>query len=109
MTWSIKQNDREPAFTARLLEDGSPMDLAGASVRFIMKHVDAAEDEDPKVDAEASVVDEDLAMVTYDWASGDTDTPGLYKAEFELTLSNGRTRTVPTKDYLHIRVIADLG
>jgi hypothetical protein len=110
VTWSIKRNDRAPSFTAQLIENGSPMTgLAGATAKFIMKEDGAAEADDPKVDAEATITDEDLAMVQYDWADGDTDTVGLYRAEFEITYSNGLTRTVPTRDYLYVRVLADLG
>lgn len=110
MTWSIKQNDREPAFSAQLLENGSPMkNLAGASVKFLMKAESAPKADPPKVSAAATITDEELAMVQYDWATDDTDTVGLYRAEFEITYPNGRKRTVPTVDYLFVRVVAEVG
>lgn len=110
MTWSIKRNDRDPSYTAQLLENGSPLPgLAGASVRFIMVPANSPDGTTPKVDGVATIDDVDTAMVSYEWDAGDTDTAGTYWAEFEVTFSNGRARTFPAKDYLYIRVLDDLG
>ena len=36
-------------------------------------------------------------QVQYTWASGDTDVVGLCKGEFEVTFTDGKTLTFPTK------------
>ena len=44
----------------------------------------------------------------YDWASGDTDTSGTFRGEFEVLLSNGRPETYPNGDYIPIRIPNDI-
>lgn len=67
----------------------------------------------PTIDREAATVtavDTDAKTITvrYTWQNGDTDTPGVYDAEFELTLTGGPA-TIPTRDHLTVVVYDDLG
>ncbi len=104
----IKQNDLQPYLRATLLEaDGDPVDLAGKTVRFVMRADGAAE---AKVDAVPVVVDEDAGIVEYHWAEGDTDTPGTYKAEFKVESDEaGERMTIPNSEYITVRVEKELG
>jgi hypothetical protein len=112
MTITMKRNDREPALRATLLHNGEPVPLSGSTVKLIMKLDSAAASAAPKVDAAATIVGDDevdVGVVEYAWADGDTDTIGTYRAEFEVTFANGKTRSFPGADYLLVRIIADLG
>lgn len=101
--FEIKRGDREPAITRQLMQSGAPIDLTGASVKFLMRGDDGL-----KVDAAADIDDDPTTgIVTYEWAAADVDTAGVYKAEWEVTRA-GRTLTVPTNDYIKVTVVADL-
>lgn len=103
--FSLKSHDRLPSIQATLSSGGSPLDLTGAAVSFIMAPVKGGV---PKVNAAATVVTAGSGVVRYDWAAGDTDTPGSYQAEWQITWSDGRKQTVPTLTYHSINVLADL-
>lgn len=53
----------------------------------------------PKVDRAAAAIDPDQVIntgqVDYNWAGTDTDTPGAYNAEFEITPGSGGKFTLP--------------
>lgn len=105
MTWPIKRGDLDPPFTSDLSVGTAAINLAGASVRFIMRNASTGV---VKVNAAATVVDASAGSVSYQWAGTDTDTVGLYEAEWEIT-SSGRRRTVPSDGFLYIRVTQDAG
>lgn len=107
--FTIKKNDREPAFRAKLFQDDAPAPLTGATVKFLMKLEGAMPSAAPKVSAAATIVDPVNGIVRYDWATDDTNIPGNYRAEFEVTYANGKSRTFPNEDYLPVRVVGDLG
>jgi hypothetical protein len=54
-------------------------------------------------------VDEWKAVVTYQWASPQTDVVGLLLVELEATWPDGHKQTFPTEGYIQIRISADLG
>lgn len=47
-------------------------------------------------------------QVRYDWASGDTDTAGYFKGEFEITLVDGSIETYPNNTYIQIAIAEDI-
>ena len=106
MTIIFKQNDRLPSLSVTAItSDGNPYDLTGATVVFTMRNVDTSV---VKVNRSAAVlVDGPNGKVRYDWGSADLDTVGSYDAEFEATLS-GRKLTVPSNNWISIKVIDDL-
>lgn len=92
---------------------GEPETLEDATVRFLLKRVG---DNQTAVVGTATVVDAAERIVRYEWQPGDTDVPGYYYAEFEVTYpatesEPERVRTYPTgpENRLMVVVEADLG
>ena len=98
-TFYIKQNDTKPSLFAQLLSEGSAIDLTGATVRF---HMESG------VDSPAVITDAATGNVRYDWSTGDTATPGIFHAEFEVTFSDGTVETFPNDGYLSINIMEEL-
>lgn len=105
--YSIKANDRLPSIQATLTNsDGSAIDLTDATgVAFLMRLIGGTV---PKIDAPAVVVNAAFGIVRYDWLAADTDTPGNYHAEWEITWASGKQQTVPTLTYHTVDVLDDL-
>lgn len=92
----VKQNDRQPAASTTLLRGATVVDLTSAvGVTFRMR-ADGQPQNAPKVEAAATVVDAAAGQVAYEWADGDTDTPGLYYAEWTVDWGSGVEETFPT-------------
>ena len=104
--FTLKAHDRLPAIQATLLTDGAPVDLTTATgVKFIMK---SSVGSVIKVNSAATVVTAPSGVVRYDWLAVDTDTPGSYQAEWQVTWANGKPQTFPTTTYHTIDILADL-
>lgn len=104
--FTIKAHDRLPVIQAVLGTGGAEVNLTGAtSVKFIMKPVSGST---VKVNSAATIVDPVAGLVQYDWLAIDTDTPGEYLAEWEVTWSGGKKQTFPTLSYHSVNVNADL-
>lgn len=97
-TFTIKRGDTAPALRYALLPE--TVDLTGASVVFVMDGLGRLP---------ARVIEARPAVVQYDWQPGDTDRPGLHRAEFEATYSDGRIETFPNGGYLLVQIAKDLG
>lgn len=104
----LKQNDTSPTLDAILTDaNGTVVDVTGASVRFHMLKIGATT---LKIDAAASVIDGAAGHVRYTLQSGDTDTPGTYKAEYEVTFTDGSIETFKnTPDQLRVVITPELG
>lgn len=103
--FTMKAFDRRPSIQATLSAGGDPVDLSAAlSVKFIMVNGTGT----VVVNSPATIATADQGIVRYDWAAGDTATPGLYTAEWEVTWSVGVKQTYPTLTYHSISIIADL-
>lgn len=104
--FTVKAHDRLPSIQATLSSAGAPVNLTTASaVSFIMRPVKG---NTVKINAPAVVVSATDGVVRYDWTSADTDTPGQYQAEWEVTWSGGKQQTFPTLTYHTVDVLADL-
>lgn len=102
----IKRNDTRTAIRATLLgPDRNPVDLTDATVRFLM----ADHKGTVKMDREALVPNAAGGEVWVVFESGDTDTVGLYRAEFEVTFPDGRIETYPNDRFILIQIVPDLG
>lgn len=106
MSFVIKRNDLGPDLGITIeAPAGTAVDLTGTTVRFHMKLPGASS---AKVDAAANIDSATDGEVSYTWQSGDTDTAGLYLAEFEVTFAGSVVRTFPVDDYLYVNVLPDL-
>jgi hypothetical protein len=105
----IKRGDTLKALVASLTLGNTPIDLTGATVRFIMR---------PRfttppvavINRSADVLLVTEGRVSYQWQAGDTAQPGRYAAEFEITYTaTGRKLTVPNDGYISVVVTGDIG
>lgn len=105
--FQIKAGDLRPTLDATLTDDaGTALDLTSASsCRFVMRSVAGGT---PKVAAAASIVTPASGIVRYAWTGTDTDTPGDYFAEFEVTYAGPKTETHPNDGHLLVRITEDL-
>lgn len=106
MTVTMKKNDRLPALRAELTgADGTALDLTAATVVFRMTPYSGGA---RKIDDQsATIVDAANGVVSYAWGASDTDTPGLFKGEFVVTIG-GLPETVPSSGFVFIEVEAGL-
>jgi len=105
----IKQGDTSPSIEDTLYwPDGVTVEnLIGATVKFVMASEDSIGT--AKVKANAVVVDEAAGQVRYDWATGDTDTHGVFVAEWEVTRADGSIETFPNGGYIPVGITQQAG
>lgn len=105
--FTIKQNDTRPYLDAQLLNtDNTPINLTGCAVRLFMVSISGGQ---VKVDGVCAITDAINGKVRYYWQVGDTADYGDYKAEFEITFSDGSKQTIPNDGYLIISIIREIG
>lgn len=108
----VKQGDTSPPFRATLQDGlGAAVDLQGATVRFVMRRRGSRL---TKV-AAAGVIEQvgngsdgSKGKIRYDWLTANTDTPGLYDAEAEVTFSGGKIETFPNLSHWIVYITDDL-
>lgn len=96
----IRSGDRLPDLVSTITPAGGARTWTGATLRFYMWPV---LHDDPivyKVDA-AAAFDLPTLTVSYQWTLADTDTPGLYYGQFEVTYADGKKESFPN-DMPHI-------
>jgi hypothetical protein len=104
--FSIKAHDRLPSISAQFKTNGAAVNLSTAtSVNFIMRVKGGTT---VAINAPATVVNASAGTVRYDWAAGDTNAPGDYEAEWQVTWATGIKQTFPTLTYHTVAVLADL-
>lgn len=107
-TFHIKQGDLAPRLDFTLLDDTTPIDLTLAvAARLHMRNLLAG----LKVDAPVLLAADqavDTGKGSYHWIAGDTDTPGTYRAEIEVTWADGRIQTFPADGYFTVKVVREL-
>ena len=107
MAFKIQQHDTSPQLVGTLKDaSDNAIDLTGATVKFLMRRISSTT---AKVDASATVIDEDAGRVKYVWQTGDTDTAGTFQGEFEVTYTSGEIETFPNDGYIGIEVLDDIG
>lgn len=101
---TIKKGDLLPIYRAILRDpNGTIAPLAGASsVLFSMRHMDTGE---VKVYRKAaSIVSAVTGEVSYSWAAGDTDTPGVYEIEWVAIYLGSKPMTYPGDGFNQIEI-----
>lgn len=98
----LKVGDRNPSLRCILRDAAGAKNLAGASgVTFAMKS-------GTTVKSGAAVIEDSLGgVVRYDWAVGDTNTVGVYDAEFVVTESS-KQQSFPNDRYISVEVKAEI-
>jgi transcriptional/translational regulatory protein YebC/TACO1 len=104
VTITIKRNDTRDAIKATLSNESGPVNLTGATVRFLMSRRGSI-----KVNRQAQIQDTVAGIVWMVFEQGDTDEQGLFQAEFEVSFSDGRIETFPSDGFILIDIINDLG
>lgn len=102
MTVTVKRGDTAEVFTGTLTWGTVPVDLTGASVKFLLKK-DAA-----KYSYAATITSPSAGTVSYAAASGMPSELGDYQQEWEVTFPGGLVQTFPKDDHNVLRIIPDL-
>lgn len=101
-----KQGDTAPAIAEQLFDGtGAAVNLAGASVKFMMW---APGDATVKVNAAATITDAVTGKVSYTPIAADTNTVGDYLVEWQVTFAGGAVETFPNSDWQKVRIRDDI-
>jgi len=102
----VKEGDTRPVAQAVLTRGTVIVDLTLAdSVTFKMKEETSNV---LKVNAAAVVTDAVGGAVEYRWVTADTDTAGLYNAEWQVNWQDGSVETFPTIGFDVVMIHGDL-
>lgn len=97
---SMKVDDTHPPLRVQCLDSlDEPFNLTGYTVDIKIRRSDG---DTLKIDAAATVEQEDRGIVEYDWSSGDTDTSGVFDAELVADDGSGNTVTFPNDRFFTI-------
>lgn len=105
----LKEGDTEPNFEAKLLDgENKPVNLT--SVQGVQFHLRKEGAPSPKINASMTVTAPDQGKVKYEWADdgSDTDTPGTYEGEVEITDGDGEITTFPGDGYITVQITEQL-
>jgi len=92
----IKKNDLQPDYHAQIKDgDGMVVEITGATIRCTMQNARTGALKIDRQDTGINISDGINGKFEYQWQSGDTDTPGKYYIEFEITPTAGGKFTVP--------------
>ena len=102
--FNIKQNDTSPALRYTL----DPLvDLTGSTVVFNLRARATGVVKIARAVA-AIIAPATDGVVQYDWAAGDTDTPGIFEGEFEITFTDSAIETYPNDGYLTVKITGEI-
>lgn len=101
--YEFKKGDTFKPIQATLSDADGPAPLSGATVLFVMKQEGGAK----LVEGLAEIVDANAGTVRYRWQAGDTDTAGVFFAEWQVTFPGGGQETFPSKGWERV-IVYDL-
>lgn len=107
----IKRNDTFPTLTINVKTRGEinqviPFNLSGVTACTFSMADDCG---NLKISSSsANTLSSSGGTIQYAWSTGDTDTSGKYKGEFELLFIGGGKMSIPTLGYIHIEVNDDI-
>lgn len=88
----LAKGDTSPSIVETLSQSGSAINLTSCTVRFHLRNKVSST---RLIDAAAVIDNAATGQVHYDWQTGDTDTPGTYWRQWEITLPSGKKVKVP--------------
>jgi hypothetical protein len=107
---NIKRGKITPSVQFRLFDMDTflPVNLTGAQIKFFMEGPEDRTDV-KRIEGEGEVVVSPLTGIgKYEWHPGETDLPGSYRADFEVTLSDGTEVRVPEGgEYIKVEIVDD--
>lgn len=102
----MKQYDLYPIETQLLYDDGTPINVSGATVAFSLWKDEATS---PTVDSQAcTMVDATNGKIKYQWKTPETSSTGMYRMEYLITFVSGETISVPSGDVTWLFIIPSL-
>lgn len=106
-TFFIKQNDTTPNLEVFLKDDkGRAVNVTGATILFHMRN---AADNTAKVSSgSVTIVTATSGRVRYNWSASNTNTAGIFDAEFQVTFSGGGIETFPNDTYIKVVITDDV-
>lgn len=107
LNFFIKQNDTSPSIRATLKgSDGSAINLNNATAVFKMSPMAGG---NLTVDASADIFDPSEGVIEYLWTADDTSESGSYRAEIEVTYSDGKVESFPNSGFIRVEINSDIG
>lgn len=104
MPVQLKRNDTKDTIGYSITNaDGTPVNLTGATVRFIM-----GKGKTLLTNAVATIVNAASGSVEYTLTEEDTLVAGKFNAEFEVTFSDGKVKTFPNDAYIAVTIHANI-
>jgi hypothetical protein len=104
----IKKGKTSPSVQFRLFDMDTflPVNLTEAQIKFFMEGPEHGANI-KRIEGEGEVVVSPLTGIgKYEWHPGETDTPGSYRADFEITLSDGVKVRVPEGEaYIKVEIV----
>ena len=92
----LTKNDEAPVYSV-VHEDteGNPQDITSAAIVCSMKNTKTGELKIDRQSIGITITDATNGAFEYAWQTGETDTPGKYQIEFEITPASGGKFTIP--------------
>lgn len=112
MAFIIKRNDLRPYLPFRFFEpDGvTGLDVSAATeINLVCRAVGAGVEAAPKFKKPVDMTNAAAGIGEYRWSADDTDTPGQFEYEFEITWPGGEPQTIPADSYFQLTVVDDVG
>lgn len=94
MRYDIVAGDLQPPLAMTLDDANGPVPLAGATITFVMQQADGIK----RVSGPAIIDDLASASVHYQWDQGDTDVPGVYRAQIHAVYGGNQPETFPSDE-----------
>jgi hypothetical protein len=102
---TIKRGDTRNCIKAVLKDaTGNSVDLTGCDVNFYMVPLCGT----TVIKRAAHIEDATAGEVWVVWAPGETNTSGIYQAEFKVVYLDGKVETFPSDGYISIQIMNDL-
>ncbi len=98
-TKKLTKNDLQPYYSVAVKNaDGTVVNLTGASIVCTMKQAGGSGPKINRQNTGIAITDAVNGQFEYRWQAGETDTPGVYQIEFEVTPQTGGKFTMPNPE-----------